>query len=57
MTRKLGYREDGVEIRNRLGRRATERRFRLERTAFSPATDIEIRNLDACLPLFIAPTT
>ncbi|GAA3471415.1 hypothetical protein GCM10018965_059680 [Nonomuraea roseola] len=57
VTRKLGYREDGIEIRNRMGRRATERRFRLERTDFSPAADIEIRNLDACLPLFITPTT
>ncbi|MFC6898125.1 GNAT family N-acetyltransferase [Nonomuraea dietziae] len=37
VTGKLGYREDGIEIRNRMGTRAAIRRFRLDRADFSRA--------------------
>ncbi|GAA2380131.1 GNAT family protein [Nonomuraea africana] len=57
VTRKLGYLEDGVEIDNRQGKQVTRRRFRMSRADFTPATDIEIRGLDTCRPLFDPTTT
>ncbi|MFE3447291.1 GNAT family N-acetyltransferase [Nonomuraea sp. NPDC059194] len=52
VTRKLGYRDDGVEIHNRQGKAVTMRRFRLSRDDWSPAADISIHGLEPCLPLF-----
>ncbi len=54
VTRKLGYREDGVEIHNRQGKPATTLRFRMSRDDWTPAEDVSIHGLEACLPLFDA---
>ncbi|WP_084962102.1 GNAT family N-acetyltransferase [Thermoactinospora rubra] len=51
VSRKLGYRDDGVELYNRQGRRATSRRLRLAREDWTPRPDIEIHGLEPCLPL------
>ncbi|MEU7897015.1 GNAT family protein [Nonomuraea sp. NPDC049152] len=52
VTRKLGYREDGIEIHNRQGKPAVTRRFRLSRDDWTPAADVSIHGLEPCLPLF-----
>ncbi|NUP02285.1 MAG: GNAT family N-acetyltransferase [Nonomuraea sp.] len=52
VTRKLGYRDDGVTLHSRKGEPVVTRRFRLTREDWSPAPDIEIHNLAPCLPLF-----
>lgn len=52
VTRKLGYREDGVAVHARKGEPVVTRRFRMAREDWSPAPDIEIHNLAPCLPLF-----
>lgn len=52
VTRKLGYAEDGIAMHNRKGTAAVLRRFRLDRAAWKPRTDVTISGLDACLPLF-----
>ncbi|MFI6178822.1 GNAT family N-acetyltransferase [Nonomuraea sp. NPDC051191] len=52
VTRKLGYRDDGVTVHARRGEPVVTRRFRMAREDWSPSPDIEIHHLDACLPLF-----
>lgn len=51
VTRKLGYREDGVTLHSRQGKAATTLRFRLARAGWTPADGFEIHGLDRCLPL------
>ncbi|MEV0581967.1 GNAT family protein [Nonomuraea sp. NPDC050310] len=51
VTRKLGYREDGVNLVCPKGKRVVSRRFRLDRADWTPAPDVQIHNLEACLPL------
>lgn len=52
VTRKLGYREDGIAILNRQGTTATQLRFRLSRADWTPAGDVSIHGLEPCLPFF-----
>ncbi|MFI6596155.1 GNAT family N-acetyltransferase [Nonomuraea sp. NPDC050536] len=52
VTRKLGYREDGVQLDNRQGKAVTTQRFRLLRDDWHRTPGIEIHNLQRCLPLF-----
>ncbi len=51
VTRKLGYRENGVTLHNRQDRAVITRDFRLSREDWVPLEGIEIHRLDPCLPL------
>ncbi|MEV4100779.1 GNAT family N-acetyltransferase [Nonomuraea sp. NPDC049649] len=51
VTRKLGYRDDGITLHRRQGRPVVTRNFRLPRAAWPPAEGIEIHHLGPCLPL------
>ena len=52
VTRKLGYREDGMAVHDRQGKPVVTRHFRLTREDWTESPGFEIHNLDACLPLF-----
>lgn len=52
VTRKLGYREDGITTHDRQGESAITQRFRLARQDWAESPGFEIHNLDTCLPLF-----
>ncbi len=56
-SRKLGYRDDGIELHLVRGRPALTRRLRLERADWqSPRTvPVQIHGLPSCLPLFGLP--
>ncbi|MCO5997250.1 GNAT family N-acetyltransferase [Actinoallomurus rhizosphaericola] len=54
VSRKLGYREDGIERRVVRGRPMVVRRMRLDR-AGRPAAPVTIEGLAPCLPLFGLP--
>jgi RimJ/RimL family protein N-acetyltransferase len=52
VTRKLGYREDGITIHDRKGEPAVTQRFRLTAEEWTEQPGFEIHGLSACLPLF-----
>ncbi|MEO3871233.1 GNAT family protein [Nonomuraea sp. B12E4] len=52
VTRKLGYRDDGISVHDRQGKPAGILRFRLTREDWTEAPGFEVHNLSACLPLF-----
>jgi RimJ/RimL family protein N-acetyltransferase len=52
VSRKLGYRPDGVMVQSIRGRRATQQRLRLDREDFDCPVPVEIHGLAACLPHF-----
>ncbi|MFC4115396.1 GNAT family N-acetyltransferase [Nonomuraea zeae] len=52
VTRKLGYREDGLAMHDRQGKPVVTHRFRLAREDWTESPGFEIHNLAACLPLF-----
>ncbi|MGA4990680.1 GNAT family N-acetyltransferase [Nonomuraea bangladeshensis] len=51
VTRKLGYREDGIMMHARKGEPVATQRFRLAAEDWSETPGIEIHNLGPCLPL------
>jgi RimJ/RimL family protein N-acetyltransferase len=57
VSRKLGYRDDGVEIHAIRGRPALLRRLRLDRAAWAAGrpAKVEIAGLEPCLPHFGLP--
>lgn len=57
VSRKLGYRDDGVEHHAVRGTDATLQRLRLTREVWEThrSTEVRIDGLDACLPLFGLP--
>jgi RimJ/RimL family protein N-acetyltransferase len=54
VSRKLGYREDGIESHSVRGAEATMRRLRLTRADWQAHRSAEVRidGLEACLPMF-----
>ncbi|MFC5180501.1 GNAT family N-acetyltransferase [Actinomadura harenae] len=52
VSRKLGYRPDGVDRHVVQGVRVEGRRVRLERDHWTPPVPVEIDGLEPCLPLF-----
>jgi len=58
VSRKLGYRDDGIEWHLVRGRPALTRRLRLERAGWQATRTIpvQIHGLPPCLPLFGLPT-
>ncbi|MEZ0076461.1 GNAT family N-acetyltransferase [Planotetraspora sp. GP83] len=52
VSRKLGYRHDGVKIQVVQGRRRIDQRLRLESDQFTCPVPVEIRGLDACRDQF-----
>ena len=54
VSRKLGYRDDGVRLHAVRGRRVVERRLRLTRNDWlaKRSVPVEIEGLEACLPMF-----
>ncbi|GAA3444391.1 GNAT family protein [Planomonospora venezuelensis] len=57
VSRKLGYRDDGVDVRSRRGGRAETRRLRLSRDDWTTPPGFEVHGLEPCLPLFGAGPT
>ncbi|TDD45473.1 N-acetyltransferase [Nonomuraea terrae] len=55
VTKKLGYREDGISLHARKGEPVITRRFRMPREDWTESPDIKIHRLDRCLPLFGLP--
>ena len=57
VSRKLGYRDDGVEWRSVRGRPALTHRLRLDRSGWQAArtVPVQIHGLAPCLPLFGLP--
>jgi RimJ/RimL family protein N-acetyltransferase len=51
VTRKLGYREDGITVHARKGEPAVTRRFRLAAEDWTEPPGYEIHGLAGCLPL------
>jgi RimJ/RimL family protein N-acetyltransferase len=58
VSRRLGYREDGVEHHVVRGNDMTLQRLRLSREDWQEhsTTDVRIHGLEACLPMFGVPT-
>lgn len=63
VSRKLGYRDNGIEVYTIRGRREELRRLRLDRVAWQASRDaagrtvpVEITGLEPCLPHFGLPT-
>jgi RimJ/RimL family protein N-acetyltransferase len=58
VSRKLGYRDDGIEWHLVRGRPALTRRLRLDRAGWQATRSIpvHIHGLPPCLPLFGLPT-
>ncbi|KAB8193461.1 GNAT family N-acetyltransferase [Nonomuraea phyllanthi] len=52
VSRKLGYRPDGMEVHQVRGRRAVQQRLRLDRSAFIAPVPVKIHGLEPCLPHF-----
>ncbi|MFC4058096.1 GNAT family N-acetyltransferase [Planomonospora corallina] len=52
VSRKLGYRDDGIETHSRRGKAADLRRLRLTRDDWTTLPGFEIHGLGPCLPLF-----
>jgi RimJ/RimL family protein N-acetyltransferase len=54
VSHKLGYADDGIELRVRRGQPATARRLRLDRRTWeaTPRVPVSIEGLEACLPMF-----
>ncbi|GII00963.1 GNAT family N-acetyltransferase [Planobispora takensis] len=52
VSRKLGYRDDGIDVHSRRGERAETRRLRLSREDWSTPPGFGIHDLEPCLPLF-----
>ncbi|MBG0828103.1 GNAT family N-acetyltransferase [Planomonospora sp. ID67723] len=52
VSRKLGYRDDGVDVHNRRGERAETQRLRLSRDDWTTPPGFGIHGLGPCLPLF-----
>jgi RimJ/RimL family protein N-acetyltransferase len=54
VSRKLGYRDDGIERYVRRGRPAVTRRFRLDRLTWEQTRTVPVtfEGLESCLPLF-----
>jgi RimJ/RimL family protein N-acetyltransferase len=52
VSRKLGYREDGLAVHDVDGRRMHEQRLRLRREEFVSPVPVWISGLEPCLPLF-----
>lgn len=54
VSRKLGYRDDGIERHVSRGQAATVRRFRMDRRSWLAAhrIPVSIEGLEACLPMF-----
>lgn len=52
VTRKLGYREDGISVHDRKGEPVATQRFRLAAEDWTEPPGFEIRGLTKCLPLF-----
>ncbi|MFD9940074.1 GNAT family N-acetyltransferase [Nonomuraea sp. NPDC059023] len=50
VTRKLGYREDGIQIDNRKGEAVPSKRFRMAREDWKPEEGYTITGLEPCLP-------
>ncbi|HYB87926.1 MAG TPA: GNAT family protein [Streptosporangiaceae bacterium] len=59
VSRKLGYRDDGIERHVVRGRPATTRRLRLTRAGWNAArtVPVQIHGLQPCLPLFGLPSS
>ncbi|MGW0801718.1 GNAT family N-acetyltransferase [Nonomuraea sp. NPDC002799] len=51
VTRKLGYREDGINVYDRMGKPVVSRRFRLAREDWTERPGIQLHNHTKCLPL------
>jgi len=58
VSRKLGYREDGIEHHAVRGKDVTLQRLRLTRADWQAhrSTEVHITGLEACLPMFGIPT-
>ncbi len=58
VSRRLGYRPDGLLVASVRGRARTFRRLRLDREAWQAhrAVPVEIHGLEPCLPLFLGDT-
>ncbi|SDH75379.1 GNAT family N-acetyltransferase [Nonomuraea jiangxiensis] len=56
VTRKLGYREDGMSVHDRQGKPVNLLRFRLARQDWTEPPGFELHGLAACLPLFALET-
>ncbi|MBF8194075.1 GNAT family N-acetyltransferase [Nonomuraea sp. K274] len=52
VSRKLGYRPDGVSVHDVRGRRALQQRLRLDRDDFTSPVPVKIHGLEPCLPHF-----
>lgn len=52
VTKKLGYKEDGIALHARGDKPVVVRRFRMAREDWTESPGFEIHNLDRCLPLF-----
>jgi RimJ/RimL family protein N-acetyltransferase len=52
VSRKLGYRPDGLTVHQVRGRRAVQQRLRLDREGFSSPIPVKIHGLEACLQHF-----
>ncbi|MDP4502749.1 GNAT family N-acetyltransferase [Nonomuraea turcica] len=57
VSRKLGYRPDGVSVHQIQGRRAIQQRLRLDRDDFTSPVPVKIHGLEGCLPHFGLPAT
>ncbi|WP_327049044.1 GNAT family N-acetyltransferase [Microbispora sp. NBC_01189] len=55
VSRKLGYREDGIEVHRRRDGAARQQRVRLAREDWTAPAGFEIHGLEPCLPLFGLP--
>ncbi|WP_442939327.1 GNAT family N-acetyltransferase [Nonomuraea sp. SYSU D8015] len=52
VSRKLGYRPDGLSVHQVRGRRAIQQRLRLDRDDFTSPVPVKIDGLESCLPHF-----
>ncbi|MFB4276995.1 MULTISPECIES: GNAT family N-acetyltransferase [unclassified Nonomuraea] len=52
VSRKLGYRPNGVSVHEIRGRRAEQQQLRLDRAGFTAPVPVEIHGLEPCLPHF-----
>ncbi|MFF4623526.1 GNAT family N-acetyltransferase [Nonomuraea jabiensis] len=52
VSRKLGYRPDGLIVDEVRGKRAVQQRLRLDRADFTDPVPVRIDGLEPCLPLF-----
>ncbi|MEN3537964.1 GNAT family protein [Microbispora sp. ZYX-F-249] len=52
ISRRLGYREDGLAVEKRRGQAVLQQRVRLSRDEWTAPDGFEIHGLEPCLPLF-----